>query len=341
MTSKVSVKLDSLFPPDHPKSMSLILAGGSGFHFGMSGRTYHRIFPTSRPNHPAHWFLHDPSAGDVNANAHRLPLPIVENIRQDLLEFNPLFQIYQSFAAFEPTTPNAYLELADPGTGNEIAALLHVGNAPRPTSRQVYVMRTNPNPDPTKPDRASRISILHPLYEPLQYPILFPHGTFGWGGKNPRTCNMTQIQYYKQRLLCEPRFQQLGRVGNEYMCDMYSRVEDERLDFIRKSKKKEADLFRDPCHEFDEDDDGEDFNLPASFTGSQRYYSERVADALALARQRGKPDLMITATCNPKWPELASQLLPGQSAMEVAHITNRVFKVSTSAPKKVIISLSV
>jgi hypothetical protein len=36
---------------------------------------------------------------------------------------------------------------------------------------------------------------------------------------------------------------------------------------------------------------------------------------------------MITATCNPNWPELKEQLLPGQSATEAPHITNRVFKV--------------
>ncbi|KIL64664.1 hypothetical protein M378DRAFT_77732, partial [Amanita muscaria Koide BX008] len=35
---------------------------------------------------------------------------------------------------------------------------------------------------------------------------------------------------------------------------------------------------------------------------------------------------MITATCNPNWPELASQLGPGQSATTVPHLTVRVFK---------------
>ena len=49
--------------------------------------------------------------------------------------------------------------------------------------------------------------------------------------------------------------------------------------------------------ESDEEDSEEDptFTLPASFTGSPKYYVEKVADALALARQMGKP-----ATCNPK-----------------------------------------
>ena len=122
----------------------------------------------------------------------------------------------------------------------------------------------------------------------------------------------------------------MSRLGCEYICDMYSRVEDERLDFIKLGKRAEADRF---CQSTDnedgeqEDDDGDNFTLPASFTGSQRYYSDKVADALALARRDGKPDLVITATCNPTWPEILSQLLPGQSATEIPQVTNRVFKV--------------
>ncbi|KAF9516608.1 hypothetical protein BS47DRAFT_1273119, partial [Hydnum rufescens UP504] len=66
--------------------------------------------------------------------------------------------------------------------------------------------------------------------------------------------------------------------------------------------------------------------LPASFTRSPKYYSEKVADALALAQQKGKPNLMITATCNPNWPEIKVHLRHGQSAIEVSHVTNHVFK---------------
>lgn len=126
---------------------------------------------------------------------------------------------------------------------------------------------------------------------------------------------------------------------------MFSRMEDERLDFIRKGKAVQAEHLRKLAndhdfamedhndHEDPDDDDNTDEDsrfhpvLPASFTGSPKYFSERTADALALSRQRGKPDLMITATTNPRWPELLQKLLPGQSAAEVPHITNRVFKV--------------
>lgn len=39
----------------------------------------------------------------------------------------------------------------------------------------------------------------------------------------------------------------------------------------------------------------------------------------------GKPDLFITMTCNPKWFEILSCLLPGQSANDRPDIVSRVF----------------
>jgi len=69
------------------------------------------------------------------------------------------------------------LSLADPGRGDEIAALYYVGSAPAPSPRTLYVQRSR---EPDGP-RGIRIPILHALYEPLQYPLLFPSGTRGWG----------------------------------------------------------------------------------------------------------------------------------------------------------------
>ncbi|DAZ97930.1 TPA: LOW QUALITY PROTEIN: hypothetical protein N0F65_007271 [Lagenidium giganteum] len=45
--------------------------------------------------------------------------------------------------------------------------------------------------------------------------------------------------------------------------------------------------------------------LPASFTGSDRYY-----DAMALVRCFGPPDLFITITCSSKWQEIMENLVP-------------------------------
>ena len=45
--------------------------------------------------------------------------------------------------------------------------------------------------------------------------------------------------------------------------------------------------------------------LPSSFTGSPRYMVQNYQDAMAICRSAGYPDLFITFTCNPKWPEIA------------------------------------
>ncbi|XP_071687462.1 uncharacterized protein [Rutidosis leptorrhynchoides] len=44
--------------------------------------------------------------------------------------------------------------------------------------------------------------------------------------------------------------------------------------------------------------------LPSSFTGGARYMRENYLDAMAIVRAFGHPDLFITFTCNPKWPEI-------------------------------------
>jgi len=69
------------------------------------------------------------------------------------------------------------LSLADPGHGDEIAAMYAVGSAPAPSSRTLYVQCASLDNEP----RALCIPILHALYEPLEYPLLFPQGTRGWG----------------------------------------------------------------------------------------------------------------------------------------------------------------
>src|SRR5437763_7057677 len=65
--------------------------------------------------------------------------------------------------------------------------------------------------------------------------------------------------------------------------------------------------------------------LPSSFVGSRAWASEQVSDALALCREYGKPSFFITITTNPNWPEIKSQLRPGQSALDVPFIVARVF----------------
>ena len=141
-------------------SHTLTIWSGGAYWLAITGCTYHRIFPTSTPNHPAHWFLYDPASCESEAQQRSVPLGILHSVRTDLEEVNPLYHAYHNFSHFVPEEDNAYLELADPGPGGEIAALYHVGNSPYPSPRQLYVCR-NGDLTPTP------LNILHRLYEPL------------------------------------------------------------------------------------------------------------------------------------------------------------------------------
>jgi hypothetical protein len=49
-------------------------------------------------------------------------------------------------------------------------------------------------------------------------------------------------------------------------------------------------------------------------------------NALILVSEFGCPHVFITLTCNPKWPEICSQLLTGQTAFDCPDVTSTVFK---------------
>jgi hypothetical protein len=48
---------------------------------------------------------------------------------------------------------------------------------------------------------------------------------------------------------------------------------------------------------------------------------------MAIVRKCGRPDLFITFTCNPKWPEITAELEPGQTARDRPDLVARVFSI--------------
>jgi len=67
--------------------------------------------------------------------------------------------------------------------------------------------------------------------------------------------------------------------------------------------------------------------LPSSFTGGPRQMYQLYQDAMTIVNHFGKPDLFITFTCNPKWPEIIRELLPNQNVADRPDLTARVFHV--------------
>ncbi|XP_074282924.1 uncharacterized protein LOC141607472 [Silene latifolia] len=57
---------------------------------------------------------------------------------------------------------------------------------------------------------------------------------------------------------------------------------------------------------------------------------------MALVQEYGKPDLFLTMTCNPSWPEIKELLGPGEEAQNRPDIVVRVFHAKLLALKKLI-----
>jgi hypothetical protein len=154
------------------------------------------------------------------------------------------------------------------------------------------------------------VDILSQHYKPLQYLLLFPHGTSGWGRLEPlhedndrsnihceHFSPYSQIQWYCHLLLTEPRFLSLGRLTCEYVVDMFSRTEDEQLCFLQFRHRRHGSIIEQTNHQTSADIIQN--TIPASFMGSRAWVSDKVADALAMACELGNPDIFTTATCNP------------------------------------------
>ncbi|CAN6876066.1 unnamed protein product [Brassica oleracea] len=167
----------------------------------------------------------------------------------------------------------------------------------------------------------------HPLYMSLQYPLLFPYGEYGFNTKIPlhleegssRTRKFVSIrQFYASQI--QTRLKEgmtlikSGRLLHQYVVDVYSSIEEDRLRWHRINQDVlRAELYSNVCDAVGKGDSdartvGKRFILPPSFTGGPRYLIEKYHDAMAICRQFGNPDLFITMTANPNWKEIKDHL---------------------------------
>jgi len=285
----------------------------------LCGRTYHRMLDIERGQHPLRWFLYASEDRQRAAMDVQVDSSIVRQIELAILHSNPYIEKFRHLRDQPPGVPYA-LELKNqPASSNEIAAILHINTISVSSPRSVYVWRN----DPTS-NEGEFVNVLSSHYEPLQYPLLFPHGSPGWSiDFHPK---LTQMKYYRMRLLQnDDRFRSLGRLNNEYLVDMFSRMEEERLQYRRHGLIQRAGGEKDI-----------DYNLGSNWIGSRAWASEQVADSLALCREFGRPSLFITVTTNPNWPEIKERLYPAQSAFDQPGVVARAFKARLSLMMKAI-----
>lgn len=200
----------------------------------------------------------------------------------------------------------------------------------------------------THSKRLQRISELHPLYLPLQYPMLFPYGEDGFrenillkdsgtGNSNKRT-KLSMREFFAYRIQKRDKDSQVlinsRKLFQQFLVDAYSMIESSRLNFIRHNQDQlRVDMYKgihDRILRGDGDarSTGQRIILPGSFVGGPRYMFNNFVDALQICNWIGFPSLFITITCNPQWKEIQAELKNANlRAEDRPDIICRVFKM--------------
>ncbi|XP_072054825.1 uncharacterized protein [Arachis hypogaea] len=192
-----------------------------------------------------------------------------------------------------------------------------------------------------------RIYENHPLYWPLQYPLLFPYGEDGFKKNIPyrgvqninirgrRTkvslrefiCFRLQMREIEESIIHKSR-----RLFQQFIVDSFSMVESQRLYEIRQKQNTIRREFLNGIEEAMQRGDieassiGTRVILPSSFTGGKRYMFNNCQDAMAICKHFGYPDLFMTMTCNPNWSEFQRYTsIDGIPIVDHPDISCRVF----------------
>jgi len=185
---------------------------------------------------------------------------------------------------------------------------------------------------------------LAPSYDPLQYPVLFLAGEDGWSDGLPLQNNeagmrqrVTMVAFYGQRLHFTRELNALhygGRLFQQYIVDVAAKTEQNALNFlVHNQVKLRAELYQGVQDMLAQDavlnaaQVGCRIVLPATFHGSLRFMMQAYQDAMAIFRSLGIPDVSLTFTCNPSWPEIQSELLEGQTTTDRPDLVAWVFQM--------------
>ncbi|SGZ18802.1 BQ5605_C020g09205 [Microbotryum silenes-dioicae] len=195
----------------------------------------------------------------------------------------------------------------------------------------------------TLPDR-------HPAVMSLTYPLLLPFGE-DWSQDNiPFSQNASASSADRRTRNADGVLQrthgsgsttadnpQTGRGGSKhFVADAWALTEQERLRWISTNQKtlraeEYSSLQASLAEGIDPSEIGKRVILPSSYPRSPRNMVQLYQDAMAIVRAFGAPDLFITMTCNPAWPEIVNALLPGQTASNRPDIVARVFQGKLTA----------
>ena len=64
-------------------------------------------------------------------------------------------------------------------------------------------------------------------------------------------------------------------------------------------------------------------------------------DSMSVVRDKGKPDIFLTFTCNPKWPEIERELEPNQKPHERPDLITKIFNLKLKSLLEDIIKMKI
>ena len=322
--------------------------------FKVQGQVYHRVGSFLPVTGEEHKFLQIYFMGTVeeevnqrmkfNVEADR---DIVRQLQDFLHEHNILVRTFKMALQHMPETDYVVRIRADKTPNGE-----HERRFNAPTSNEVAVVIVGEEFHRRdiilhrQSGGLSRVAETHRSYDALQYPLLLWQGEDGYHFniklQNPRTGiedgkKVSCMNYYAYRLMVrngeDSHILKCRRLFQQYVVDMYAKIETERLLYIRlnqvKLRSEEYIHLRDAVvadSHVRPEDIGKTVILPSTFVGSPRHMHEYTQDAMTYVRSYGRPDFFITFTCNPSWDEIRVLLIPGQVSSDRPDIVARVFK---------------
>lgn len=342
---------------------------GGAYTFRIHGSLYHRIGMSLEPRDGqapnfAQIYVYD-SANELrnrHAVAQHVSITTLENLQNLMHEINPYARDFKTMAQLDRETPGGLSDVSmvfraentpdprrynAPTTSTEIGVLIVGADGSRDpdqsTFRDILIRLNNTSNSQQQSNQFQTINEINQHYDPMQYVLMFPSGNPGWNIASATidgSSKVTILQFYRYHLMYRPSsspdigicdLHLFGALFHQYVVDMYAKMEQERLNFIRRNQNTlRCELYNNLqdavlADDFDASITGKKWILPSSFIGSPRHMSQLYQDAMSIVRRYGKPDLFITFTCNPSWEEITNELLFGQAAGDRPDLCSRVF----------------
>lgn len=253
-----------------------VVAGSGPYSFRLHGDLYHKmgaLLPQEgvRPSY-AQLYINDPHAAlqarnTRNQNLNPMIMTELQAMFNDTHPYVPLYK--QAYQVMMEKPPNEQANVQariilqasdDPRRYNlpavdEVAAIIPGSGDEDIDEHREIILRLKA---PAQGGSLKRISHLHPMYSPLHYVLMFPHGEQGWHTNIPsnpgpngemRSPNVSQRRYYSYRLHPRPDHPETifraGRLFQQYVVDAWASIESSELYWIRHNQKNiRADLYQ-------------------------------------------------------------------------------------------------